>query len=53
MLARGDRSTVGMWERRRETIHQPNGVKLAMTRLATGPRLHYAEQGNPIVASRD
>ncbi len=27
-------------------MHQPNGVNFATTRLATGPRLHYAEQGD-------
>src|SRR5829696_8660392 len=46
MLTRGDRFTVGMCERRRETLHQPNGVEFATTRLATGPRLHYAERGD-------
>jgi len=35
-----------MCERRRETMHQPNGVEFAATRLATGPRLHYAERGD-------
>jgi non-heme chloroperoxidase len=28
-------------------MHQPNGVHFATTRLSTGPRLHYAEQGDP------
>jgi non-heme chloroperoxidase len=27
-------------------MHQPNGVEFATARLATGPRLHYAEQGD-------
>ena len=27
-------------------MHQPNGVNFAKTRLSTGPRLHYAEQGD-------
>ena len=27
-------------------MHQPNGVEFAATRLATGPRLHYAERGD-------
>src|SRR5919112_2604762 len=33
--------------RRRRVVQQPNGVKLATTRLATGLQVHYAEQGNP------
>ena len=28
-------------------MHQPNGVDFATTRLSTGPRLHYAERGDP------
>ena len=28
-------------------MHQPNGVGLTTTRLTTGLRVHYAEQGNP------
>ena len=28
-------------------MHQPNGVDFATTRLSTGPRLHYAKQGDP------
>lgn len=28
-------------------MHQPNDVEFASIRLATGPRLHYAEQGDP------
>ena len=28
-------------------MHQPNGVQFSTTRLSTGPRLHYAEQGDP------
>jgi non-heme chloroperoxidase len=31
---------------RRRTMHQPNGVELATTRLSTGLRVHYAEQGD-------
>jgi non-heme chloroperoxidase len=27
-------------------MHQPNGVEFATRRLATGPRLHYAERGD-------
>ena len=27
-------------------MHQPNGVEFATIHLATGPRLHYAEQGD-------
>jgi non-heme chloroperoxidase len=26
-------------------MHQPNDAKFATTQLSTGPRLHYAEQG--------
>jgi non-heme chloroperoxidase len=28
-------------------MHQPHGIEFATMRLATGPRLHYAEQGDP------
>jgi non-heme chloroperoxidase len=28
-------------------MHRPNGVQLTTTRLSTGLRVHYAEQGNP------
>jgi non-heme chloroperoxidase len=28
-------------------MHQPNDVEFATVHLSTGPRLHYAEQGNP------
>ena len=28
-------------------MHQPNDVEFATVHLATGPRLHYAEQGDP------
>jgi non-heme chloroperoxidase len=28
-------------------MHQPNGVEFATVHLTTGPRLHYAERGNP------
>jgi non-heme chloroperoxidase len=28
-------------------MHQPNGVEFATSHLSTGPRLHYAEQGDP------
>jgi non-heme chloroperoxidase len=28
-------------------VHQPNGMEFTTTRLATGLRVHYAEQGNP------
>jgi non-heme chloroperoxidase len=28
-------------------MHQPNDVQFATTQLATGPSLHYAEQGDP------
>ena len=28
-------------------MHQPNGMEFTTTRLATGLRVHYAEQGNP------
>ena len=28
-------------------MHRPNDVRFATTRLATGPRLYYAEQGEP------
>jgi non-heme chloroperoxidase len=28
-------------------MHQPNGMKLSTTCLATDLRVHYAEQGNP------
>jgi pimeloyl-ACP methyl ester carboxylesterase len=31
---------------RRRVMHQPNGVELATTRLSTGLRVHYAEQGD-------
>jgi alpha-beta hydrolase superfamily lysophospholipase len=31
----------------RYTMHQPNGVEFATTRLRTGVTLHYAEQGDP------
>ncbi len=27
-------------------MHKPNGVEFATTRLATGLRVHYAEQGD-------
>jgi non-heme chloroperoxidase len=32
--------------KRRYTMHQPNDVQFAKIRLSTGPRLHYAEQGD-------
>jgi non-heme chloroperoxidase len=28
-------------------MHQPNDVQFATIRLSTGPRLHYAERGDP------
>ncbi len=28
-------------------MHQPNDVQFTTTRLSTGLRVHYAEQGNP------
>src|SRR5687767_6774188 len=28
-------------------MHQPSNVRFDTTQLATGPRLHYAEQGDP------
>src|ERR671915_1332458 len=31
---------------RRRVMHQPNGVQFATTRLSTGLRAHYAEQGD-------
>jgi pimeloyl-ACP methyl ester carboxylesterase len=31
---------------RRRVMHQPNGVEFATTHLATGLRVHYAEQGD-------
>src|SRR5918994_1357617 len=31
---------------RRRVVHQPNGMEFTTTRLATGLRVHYAEQGN-------
>ncbi len=44
MLARVDHPTAGAGRRR--PIHQPTNAKFATVHLTTGPRLHYAEQGD-------